>query len=328
MRRVLAVVLWVVVTGGLASAEPLPSVRLLYTRGPGAEACPDQGAVRDAVAARLGYVPFDERAARLVIVAVASASPTLRARIELRDSAGTIVGLRELSSSTRDCTELAAAVELALSIAIDPLSFTRPAGPRPPPTSRAHLRAKAQGSAPRSEARATAPPPVEERPRLQIAASVGGVLAIGSAASVAGGIALQGRLQWRRASIALEGRVDLPAYLDVSGGRVSTSLLLAGVLGCGHYRWLFGCLEIAAGAMRAAGHDIPDAESVTLAYVAGGVRLGTELPLHRVFALRLHGDLLAAFTRATLRETTTRAEIWSTPAISGAFGLAAVGRFR
>ncbi len=327
MRRVL-VALWVVLEGGLASAESPPAVRLLYTRGPGAEACPEQAAVRDAVAARIGYVPFDERAARLVIVAVASASPTLHARIELGVPTGTIVGLRELSSTSRDCKELAAAVELALSIAIDPLSFTRPAGARPPPSSRAHLRAEAQGSAPRSEVRATASPPVEERPRLQIAASVGGVLAIGSAPSVAGGIALQGRLQWRWASIALEGRVDLPAYLDVAGGRVSTSLLLASVLGCGHYRWLFGCLEVGAGAMRAAGHGIPDAESVTLAYAAGGVRLGTELPLHRLFALRLHGDLLAVFTRATLRETSTRAEIWSTPAVSGAFGMAAVGRFR
>jgi hypothetical protein len=302
-------------------------VRLLYTRGPGAEACPDLAAVRDAVAARLGYVPFDERAARLVIVAVASASPTLHARIELRDPSGKIVGLRELSSTSKDCKELASAVELALSIAIDPLSFTRP--PRAPTSERTPLHAETPRPPPAGELRASArPAPVEETPRLQIAASVGGVVAIGSAPSVAGGITLQGQLRFRWTSLALEGRVDLPAYLDVAGGRISTSLLLANVLGCGHYRWLFGCLEVAAGAMRAAGHDIPDAESVTLAYVAGGVRLGTELPLHRVFALRLHGDLLAAFTRATLRETTTRAEIWSTPAISGAFGLAAVGRFR
>jgi hypothetical protein len=162
---------------------------------------------------------------------------------------------------------------------------------------------------------------------LHVAASVGGHVAVGSAPSVAGGVTLQGRLQWRSLSVGLEGRVDLPAYRDVSGGQVSSSLLLAGVLGCYHYRWVAGCALVMAGALRAAGHDIPNAESSTLAYVAGGVRLGVEVPLFSILALRVHSDLVVPFTRITLRETDTRTEIWSTPSLSGAFGLAVVGAF-
>jgi hypothetical protein len=97
--------------------------------------------------------------------------------------------------------------------------------------------------------------------------------------------------------------------------------------GCYHRWHLIGCGIFAAGGLRVAGHRLAEAESHTEPYVAGGLRLGAELPLFSIFSLRLHADLLAAFVRVTLRATSTQEEIWSTPPVSGALGLAVAGSF-
>jgi hypothetical protein len=312
------------VCGEAAGGPGAASVRFRYVLGRGAEQCPDIGAMREAVAARLGYVPWHPAGARTILVAVAADGGGLRARVELRDGAGSVTGVRELFSPSRDCNELTAAVELAISIAIDPLSLTR----RPPPPAPAHDREPVPEpgrAAPRNPRTAAGEGAGAER--LQISASVGGLVAFGSAPAVAGGVTFQGRLRKRAASVALEGRVDLPAYRDALGGQVSSSLILGSVQGCYHRWHLMGCGIFAAGALRAAGHQLADAESHTVAYLAGGLRLGGELPLFSVLALRVHADLLVPFTRVTLRTTASQEEIWSTPAVSGALGLALLGRF-
>lgn len=310
-----------------------PTASLRYTRGAGAERCPNAETLRSAVAARLGRDPWDQAAACTIIVAIAREGAGLRARVELRAGNGRVTGLREMTSVGQDCIELAAAVQLAISLAIDPLSFTRPA-------KAASLGASAQtipgAAADRVEARRAekpAPPavaktPAEQDPGLRVEISLGGLAALGSAPSVAGGFALQGRLRWGKWSAALEGRIDLPAYQEIPGGEVSSSLLMAGGLGCLHVRSFFGCGLAYVGALRAAGHDVPLPRRTTLLYAAAGARLGFEIPLYSVLSLRLSGDLLATLTRITLRESGGPAEYWTTPPLSGAFGAAAVGRFR
>ena len=59
---------------------------------------------------------------------------TLEARIEITSADGKSVAERKLVSRQSDCLELAAAMELAISIAIDPLagSRARPTPPAPP----------------------------------------------------------------------------------------------------------------------------------------------------------------------------------------------------
>jgi len=49
-----------------AAAAPAPKAHLLYVRGPGAQRCPDEQAVREVVARRLGYDPFAEREAMTI----------------------------------------------------------------------------------------------------------------------------------------------------------------------------------------------------------------------------------------------------------------------
>jgi hypothetical protein len=311
-----------------AMAEPSVRVRLRYLRDAGAAQCPEEPSLRDGVAGRLGFVPWDEHAPTLIIVTVAVEGRGLRARVERRGTDGKVGGVRELSSINTDCVELAAAVELAVSLAIDPLSLGGPSASQP-----ASRQAEVEPVAPRSPA-AVAPRRPDDRAappkqRLGVAASVGGIVAVGSApSSVAGGLRLQARLRWRAASFAVEGRLDLPGYRDVPGGQISSSLVVAGLVGCYHHGWLLGCGVVNLGALRAAGHEIKNAESLTLFYAAGGLRLGLEVPVVSVLAVQLHADLLATFSRITLRDSETHAEIWSTPPLSGAFGLAAVGRFR
>ena len=126
--------LGVLLTASLALADPGPAsprVRLEIEGGPAG--CFDAQAVRDSVAARLGYQPFDDRAGSLVRISFTSREGGLWARVVRWDEGGRSLGERGFSGST--CAQLLPEVELALAIAIDPLSLTRPpAAPAPAAT--------------------------------------------------------------------------------------------------------------------------------------------------------------------------------------------------
>jgi hypothetical protein len=156
---------------------------------------------------------------------------------------------------------------------------------------------------------------------------VGSWLALGAAPDVTGGLGFQLRVRRAWWSIGAAARFDIPAYEDVPGGQVSGSLLAGSLVPCLH-RWVFsGCGLLTAGALRGAGHDLAEARRISLPYVGAGARLAVELPLVSILSLRLHTDVLAALTRISLKETGTDRVLWSMPAVSGAFGLAAVARF-
>ncbi|HEY3448467.1 MAG TPA: hypothetical protein VGK67_19080 [Myxococcales bacterium] len=116
-----------------ASEDELPTVRLLYSRAPEALGCPDEAALRRAVAARVGRDPFGEPAQLVLRASVGPARTGLTARVEAATSSGEPRGSRVLDSRGRGCAELASAMELAISIAIDPLCLAKPPPPREPP---------------------------------------------------------------------------------------------------------------------------------------------------------------------------------------------------
>jgi hypothetical protein len=61
--------------------------------------------------------------------------------------------------------------------------------------------------------------------------------------------------------------------------------------------------------------------------VGYGLRVGGEIPLTSVLALRIYADFLGTLSHITLRTSDAQgAELWSTPAVSGAMGLALAGR--
>ena len=112
------------------TASATPSARLVYSRAHGAESCPDEQALRDAVSARVGYDPFFPWAKQTIIAAVAPGSSRgFTASVSLVDEHDVDHGSRTLSTQG-ECRELVDVAALAIAIAIDPRSLI----PHPAPT--------------------------------------------------------------------------------------------------------------------------------------------------------------------------------------------------
>jgi hypothetical protein len=303
-----------------ASAAPALA-HLQYAREAGAERCLDEAALRAQVAARLGREPFNDRALTTVSVTLSKAPRGLKARIELVDATGEVTGARELSSRRPDCAELGAAVELAVSIAIDPLSFA--GGPSPAEVAPTPERAPVPVSV-----SATPPPapPAFEPKKLRYRLGAGALAALGSSPGVAAGFTIQGGLRGRRWSANLEVRGDLPSAQAAAGGYVSTALYTASAIPCFHAALFAGCGILALGGQVSSGSAFPVSRQVSTFYAAGGVRAALEVGLTRKLELHIRADLLAAITRTTL--LADEVVVFRTPPVSGAFHLAMLGYFQ
>jgi hypothetical protein len=165
------------------------------------------------------------------------------------------------------------------------------------------------------------------RDAVTLRASAGALAAFGAQPKVTAGFTLSGSARWRALSLQLEGRFDLPTPSDVPGlGSVSAMQFLAGLVPCAHYSVLATCAIGYLGAMRGVGSgvDFPRAETGLVAFAGG--RAAVEVPLGSRIALRFHADLLFALAGVALDLQGT--EVWKTPLVSAALGMAAVGSFR
>ena len=81
---------------------------------------PDGEAIQSGVAARLGYDPFDTHAERRILATVQRDGRALAARVQAFDAGGKLEAERRLVARRGDCAELAASIELAITITIDP----------------------------------------------------------------------------------------------------------------------------------------------------------------------------------------------------------------
>ncbi|MFT3768139.1 MAG: hypothetical protein QM820_22030 [Minicystis sp.] len=325
---------------GPLRAEPPRAARLAFTRGAGAERCPDEAALRGAVAARLGYDPFRDDAPRSIDASVRQAGGALRGEVTLTDAAGHVTGTRRLATANDDCEELVASMALAISIAIDPEVLFRPA---PPPPASAPA-PPAPAAAPPPRAPAPEPPRRSERPpaiipeplpaaivaprpeRVHFRAGAGGVVAFGAAPAVNGGITTQVGLRYRAFSAAIEGRFDVPASTAApGGGTVSAGLLAASVVPCFHVRAFAACGIGMVGALRGTGAGVPSAKAAVTPFAALGLRAGVEIPVAGIVSADLHGDLDITLTRTTLQ--LDGRDVWTTPRAAGAFGAGVLVHF-
>src|SRR5262249_55117823 len=119
-----------------ADAGAANTARLVYLRGQGTEACPDERALEDAVAARLGYDPFSTWAVDTLFVELEKDSTGWNARVKLVTRENVVRGARTLHASA--CSALIPTLGLTISLAIDPMSGTRNATdpPEGPPKER------------------------------------------------------------------------------------------------------------------------------------------------------------------------------------------------
>jgi hypothetical protein len=318
--RSLVVAFVVSVPLALAAAER-PTAHLRYTKKAGANACPDEPDVRDAVAARLGYDPFRDDAARVIDVTITHDTKGFHATIE----EGTRI--RKLDSPAKDCADLASSIAVSLSTAIDPLGIGASASSTPsvsvsvvPSTS-----AKVAPSASPSVRPSALPP--ETGTDLAFVATVGGHVAFGAAPDLAFGITTGFALRWPLFQLGLEGRVDAEARgPGPNGGAVKSSIIGVSVVPCLQSDPLFVCAIGTFGALRGAGAGVGVPRKETTFYSAAGARLGVELPIAGPLRLRARGDLLATITRTTLY--VEDAEAWTTPTLQGFFGLDLAGVFR
>ena len=142
-RFALVLRVFVVASALSGTAAASPQWRLIYIREAGAASCPEEMELRLAVAARLGRDPFSSGAMRVVVARIGSKRDDLTGSVELIDEAGISRGRREISSAAAKCDELAHAVAISISIAIDP-EHVAPEGPAvPPPNATPAFRAPA-----------------------------------------------------------------------------------------------------------------------------------------------------------------------------------------
>ncbi|MHB8877705.1 MAG: hypothetical protein ACYC8T_28780, partial [Myxococcaceae bacterium] len=279
--------------------------------------CPDERWVRQAVAARLGFDPFQAEADIQVEVRISQPGKGLAASIQVTRRDGQRLGHRDFTSVAGDCPELASAVELAIAIAVDPQYLARPAqaaAPQPPLPS---------PPAPPPQPPPAAPAPVENGPDFH--ASAGLVGSLGLSPSMTPGAVLAATLTWTRFSLGLEARADLASTASFGTGRVTSSVLLGAVAPCVLLGRFGLCALVSAGAIQITGQfgGPPRRESSPL--VLAGVRGTAEFPISRTISLAPFADAQAVVTRTTVLSDLL--PVWVTSPVTGTLGLSVDVRF-
>lgn len=277
-----------------ARAHAAPPTSLVYSRTPDAAACPDEAALRRAVATRLGSEAFTttDVARRSVEVSISRSERGYRATVRTRLKDGPPSAERTLDAGDR-CDELIEAVALAISVALDPSAFDEPSAPPEPAVP--------------SEAPPT--PSVSERPApIDFSVGLGAALGLGEAPAPAFSGALYGAVRHTWLGAVLEVRRSLEASGETDHGTVSTTstAFLGGP--CAHVAFAFGCAVAELGFVTARIGDDPREDST--AFPRFGARLGVALPFAEdrlearasFDALGLPGQLRVARGDATVYE--------------------------
>jgi hypothetical protein len=312
-----------------ATASATPSARLVYSRAHGAESCPDEQALRSAVAARVGYDPFFPWA-KQTVVATMSVAPAggFAASVSLVDEQGVDHGKRTFRAQG-ECRELVDVAALAIAIAIDPRSLMpHPPSPPPEPVGPAPPAAPAL-ALPHVEPAPEIPPPPEPAPaRTVFEATAGAVASDGVAIPPTFGGVLGAAVRRGRLSLGVEGRIDVPATADAPAhGSLSSELFAVALVPCLHLGRVFACALGQVGRQNDASHDVPNAMSRWTTWAAVGGRFGVEAPLQGTLGLRVRSDVVGDLRRRTLQVDGVT-NYWIAPALATSLGIDAVVHFQ
>jgi hypothetical protein len=337
----------IAVVGVLAvarTAHASPSARLVYARSPDAATCPDEVALRKAVAARVGYDPFFPWATQAVVVQVWRVSHGFAARVEAVDEHGLTLGTRELSSDGQSCDELFDAAALAISIALDatvaasstpaPSASSLPGPPPPPPAE--------PGPPPPvpSSPDPPAPPFIEPLPPAPSDAAVNGARrpskfwSVG--ADVMGGIGVAPspnfgieafvarRVKALSLEVGLRADMSFPKMLFAGAntelGGVQSARFAVVVAPCAHLGLAYGCPQVQVGWFQAwMSSGAPNPQATGGALVAAGARLGLDLPVTPWFDIRVYADGVANLDRPVF--VIDAAQAWEEPLFAAAVGI-------
>jgi hypothetical protein len=312
-----------------ASADP-PSAEasLSYERLKGAEVCPDETSLREQIELRLGYDPFRDGAPHRVSVRIAPIGHGFHARIQTSGPDGGSAE-REIDGEGAGCDELLQSVVLAVSLAIDPMSFTRPpsaappqASPLPPPPPPTPVPASERALVPVTPAVAAPSPWI-----VQIDATAR--LGFGLVPKPSIGPAVDLRVGQKRWALVAVAGADLPTasqFLSGSSGPgVDASLVRGGLGACGLLGWFSACGRFDLGALEGSGTGMRIATSDTTFYADAALGAGLDVPVASGIHAVAGGELVAPLTRTPLKiESATP---WTTPALAGSVGLGVGYRF-
>jgi hypothetical protein len=337
-RAALLAMTLVLGASGVAAASP--SARLIYLRNPGAESCPDETAIRSAVAARLGYDPFFPSAPATMFAEISREKNVFRARIKLVDDQNTVRGMRELAHEGSKCEDIVDTMALSMSIAIDPESLMRKqkakAEPEPPP-------APKEAPPPRAEEPPKPPPPApapaiepmtaeaplvraREPNHLDIGVAGGGW--IGTAPDAVPSVRPFVRGSIDQISLALEGRIDGSSQQTVSQVAITTSLRGGALAGCLHSTTRAVrpkvCAVAFVGAYSAEARGIAVPRNDAELHASIGPRGGAELAITSWLLgfVDLEGQLAPMTHRVQVDFDT----VYETPAISANLSAGLIGR--
>lgn len=323
--------------GAGAGGAEHPTSSLTYERQRGAERCPDEAELRDAVSARLGYEPFRDDAPQHVRTVIRAERGGLLATVDVFDAAGEQVGQREIRSRTRDCEELARGVALAISVAIDPVSLLGPGpvaavDPVPVPVpvpDPVPVPVPDPGTGGESEPE----PEPEPEPEAQSEAESESETDAGAGdrrvvvaldvlvgwevvPKVRPGFGLRVNIDrgWLGSELALRGWVPAEVGAESGDGRVSAYQLDVRALGCVVGSGFRGCVGGFAGLMPARGSGVPNAQR-GLGVVAGvAASVGYDLGLGERVLLGARVGLDVPLLQPSLR--LSNAEVWQGAPVS------------
>jgi hypothetical protein len=334
----------VAVLGLFAFVLPSPtsasaSARLVYLRGPGAERCPGEDALRAAVGARLGYDPFFAWARDTLFAEIERTRSGFRFVAKLVDEHNLSRGSREISVVSDDCSDVVDALGLTISLTIDPSTMigakpieTAQAAPvAPPPGEVATITAEAPalsmppaGGPPQAKPQLLAAPPGARE--WHLLAGLGAVGSVNAGPSPTVGATLFVGLRWRALSLDVEGRADFPAS-DSGAPAVRSWLIVGSLVPCVHLGPVFGCLVGGVGALGASGRNVALPTEQYGPWSAAGGRLGAQwAPTADWPILRAYGEFLGTLTQDTL--TVDRTGIYTVRPWSADLGIALAWRFR
>lgn len=292
--------LWVLVVSAPSWSA---SVSLRYEY-PEAASCPDESALRQLVAARLGVDPFAQEAPARVTVRVTEGTPH-QADVVL-ESPDAPTRRKTLTANT--CADLIQLVAVTVALAVDPL--IRKPEVAPPVVAPAPVQPTPPAPV------APGQPPVAP---LRWSVSAGASVNLGLATGAQPNLRVEGRTRGGLWSVGLEGRFAWPVTGALTQGALTTSAVLGAVVPCLHYKWLAGCAEVALGGLRLEGSALAAAQAATVFQALVGLRAQLQVPITERFSIGAMLEAEVPLTRATALVGTER--VWTVPAFGGGLGL-------
>lgn len=166
---------------------------------------------------------------------------------------------------------------------------------------------------------APAPP---EKPKDQVLSwriSAGASVDLGLSTGAQPTLRLEGRMRATFWSLGLEGRFAWPVTGALAQGALTTSAVLGAIVPCLHWKWLAGCVDLSAGALRLEGQALATARAASVFHASVGLRLLFFVPISERFAVGALLEGQVPFTRASALVGSER--VWSVSPVGGGLGL-------